>query len=71
MVIFNLFLIQIKQKNTFLTMGKKQYGITMTILPPRALLCDRTRQPLALNKDSFAAFLLPKKVRDKKNSCIS
>lgn len=51
----------------FTALGHKQYGITLTIPPARALIYDRTgTQLLALNKDSFAAFLLPKKVSDKR-----
>lgn len=69
MVLFNLFLIQIKQKSHFVNMGKKQYGVTMTIPSTRAPILDCTgTQPLALNKESFAAFLLPKKITDHKKT---
>lgn len=59
-VLVNLYVLQIKQFSFFKNLGEKQYNITMQVLPTRALLYDRNNIPVALNKDSVAAFILPK-----------
>ncbi len=59
-VLVNLYVLQIKQFSFFKNLGEKQYNITMQVLPARALLYDRNNIPVALNKDSVAAFILPK-----------
>ena len=61
-----LFSLQIKQHDFFIKMGKRQYFVTVTQSPPRAAILDRNNKPLALNKDSLAAFILPKTIKDKK-----
>lgn len=64
-IIANLYIIQVKQQSFFTNLGKKQYNITTTTLPERAQIFDRNGTPVALNKVSFAAFILPKQVLDK------
>jgi cell division protein FtsI (penicillin-binding protein 3) len=59
-----LFFIQIYNARFFSTLGQKQYDVTVTQTPPRAPIFDRNGCPLALNKDSFAAFTMPKKLED-------
>lgn len=65
-IIVSLFVIQIYRANFFSTLGKKQYDVVITQTPPRATIFDRNGVPLALNKDSFAAFTMPKKLEDEK-----
>lgn len=64
-IITNLYFMQIKQENFFKTLGEKQYNISITTLPERACIFDRNGTPVALNKDSFSAFLLPKQIVDR------
>jgi cell division protein FtsI (penicillin-binding protein 3) len=64
--IANLFRLQITNNNFFIQMAQQQYNVTITQTPPRALLYDRNHQPLALNKESLAAFITPNNLEDKK-----
>jgi cell division protein FtsI (penicillin-binding protein 3) len=61
-IIFNLYKIQITQQDFFKNLGEKQYNITTTTLPERAYIYDRNGTPIAVNKMSYAAFLLPKQI---------
>jgi len=61
-----LFMIQIMQSDFFSNLGKQQYNVTITMQPERAPIVDRTgKQFLAMNKDSFSAFILPKQIQKK------
>lgn len=64
--IANLFRLQINNNNFFVQLAQQQYNVTITQTPPRALLYDRNHQPLALNKESLAAFITPNNLEDKK-----
>lgn len=57
---FNLYLIQIQQNSFFKNLGEKQYNVTMQTFPQRAYIYDRNNNPIALNKDTLSAFILPK-----------
>lgn len=58
----NLVNVQIIKHSFFKGLAKKQYEVSLTVPQPRALIIDRKRNPLALNKDSIAAFILPKQL---------
>ncbi|TET06936.1 penicillin-binding protein 2 [Candidatus Dependentiae bacterium] len=60
-IIANLYRIQIKKHIFYANLAERQYSATVVTTPPRAPIFDRNGNYLALNKDSFAAFLLPKK----------
>ncbi len=64
-IIANLYYMQVKQEVFFKKLGEKQYSISITTLPERACIFDKNGTPIALNKDSFAAFILPKQVTDR------
>ncbi|MBV8661272.1 MAG: penicillin-binding protein 2, partial [Candidatus Dependentiae bacterium] len=64
-IIANLYVIQIKQQIFFKNLAEKQYSISVTTLPERACIFDRNGTPVALNKDSYAAFILPKQITDR------
>lgn len=64
-VIANLYVLQIKQTLFFKDLGEKQYNVTVHTLPARALIYDRFNRLVAVNKDSMAAFILPKTLKDK------
>lgn len=60
-ILFNLYLIQIKNHDFYANLGEKQYHVTITQAPPRAPIYDRTGKTcLALNKECVSAFILPK-----------
>ena len=61
----NLFFIQVVNKQVYLRMGKAQYETTCSIEQPRAPIVDRFGQFLALNKESVAAFILPRQIEDR------
>jgi len=67
-IAFNLYLIQIQQNNFFKNLGEKQYNVTMQTFPPRAYIYDRNHNPVAINKDSFAVFILPKTLINKEET---
>lgn len=64
-VLLNLYSIQIRQHMFFLELGTKQYSTTITTYPPRAPIFDRTGNHfLAMNTDSIALFIVPKKLHE-------
>ncbi len=57
----NLFVIQIMNQSFFASLGTHQYRITLTQLPPRGSIVDRTGSLfLATNRACLSAFLIPK-----------
>jgi cell division protein FtsI (penicillin-binding protein 3) len=61
----NLYIIQIRQGSFFATIGQQQWRMNIVRYPPRAWIYDRTeKQPLAMNKDSLAAFIIPSALRN-------
>lgn len=67
-IIFNLYLIQIRQHSFFHDLGQKQYHVALTTNPPRAPIYDRTgHNPLALNKHMVSAFIVPRQVHEHEN----
>ena len=64
-IIANLYVMQVKKQDFYKNLGEKQYNISITTLPERAPIFDRNGTPIAISKDSYAAFILPKQVSDK------
>lgn len=65
-VMSNLVYVQLLQHSFFTQLGQKQYHITITSLPERGLIIDRTgKNLLAINKESLAAFILPKQLENR------
>lgn len=62
-MIANLYTIQIRQQDFYANLANKQYNVTVTQRPPRALILDRNGKPLALNKDALSAFIMPKMLK--------
>ena len=59
----NLFYLQLLQHNFFTQLGEKQYHLTINSFAPRGTIIDRTgKNFLAINKDSLAAFILPRQL---------
>lgn len=48
--------------------GSQQYHVTITQHPPRACMYDRHGDPLALNTMSYAAFIVPSMLENKKET---
>ncbi len=63
-ILLNLFSLQIKQHEFYKDIATKQYLTTLVTYPPRAKILDRNGLPLALNRDSIAAFILPKTLKE-------
>jgi cell division protein FtsI (penicillin-binding protein 3) len=63
--LIHLYGLQIRQHAFFNEMGNKQYYLTLTTYPSRALIFDRNGIPIALNKDKLSAFVMPHKIKDK------
>lgn len=62
-VMSNLIYLQLLQHSFFTQLGQKQYHVTITCLPDRGIILDRTgKHFLAINKDSLAAFMLPRQL---------
>lgn len=67
LLIVNLYVLQILQSTFFKERGQKQYCMAITVTPPRAEIFDRTgRHLLALNKEAYAAFIIPNCLNQKK-----
>lgn len=62
----NLYVIQVVQTNFFKDLAERQYKVTVTQQPPRGIIYDHNGKPIALNKESIAAFILPHKIEQKK-----
>lgn len=62
-ILVNLYYIQIHNKEFYTNLGTKQYNVTLIQTPERALIYDRNNQPLTLNKQQYAAFIVPKKLQ--------
>ena len=62
--IANLFILQITKHDFFVDLATKQYNVLVTTPADRACIVDRNGNPLALNHESIAAFVLPKKLKD-------
>lgn len=63
-VLGNLVYLQLIQHTFFTQLGEKQYHVTITNYPPRGLILDRSgKNYLAINKDSLAAFMLPRQLQ--------
>lgn len=64
-IILNLYFIQVQKTNFFKNLGDKQYNISLQTFPQRAYIFDRNNNPVAINTDSVAAFILPKTIVNK------
>lgn len=62
MLIINLYSIQVSHVAFFSHLGAQQYTTTVTQAPPRAYIYDRYGKPIALNKTTKSAFMLPQKM---------
>lgn len=58
-IVCNLYILQIYQRDFYVQLGKQQYSLTLKTIPTRACIYDRNNNYLAMNKDSFAAFIIP------------
>lgn len=65
-IFLKLYHIQVHNKDFYSNLGAKQYNVTITQAPERALIYDRNKHPLALNKQHYAAFIFPKKLHNAK-----
>lgn len=63
-IIVNLYVMQVQHQDFYKRLGAKQYSINVITLPERAYIFDRNQTPVAINKDGYAAFLLPKQIVD-------
>lgn len=61
--LFNVYVLQIRQRTFFTDLGKRQYNVTVTSMPPRAHIIDRVGNPLAFNQEHLSAFILPKELK--------
>lgn len=64
-VIINLYFIQVYQADQFSSLANRQYHIELTNYPVRGQILDRDGRPVAVNKESVSAFLLPRQIQDK------
>lgn len=64
-IFINLYFIQIKHASFFQNLAEKQYHATVQSYPQRGYILDRHDNPVAINKDSFSIFILPKDLINK------
>ena len=65
-ILINLYFIQILQTDFFNALASRQYHIELTNFPTRGQILDRFGRPVAINKESISAFILPRQLQDKK-----
>ena len=64
-ILFNLFLIQVWNRQFFINLAEQQYHVSTTQLPERGTILDRTGTSyLARNRECFSAFIIPQKLKD-------
>lgn len=63
-LLVNLYFIQIKQKDFFSGLASRQYRIEVLSYPERGEILDRHGLPVAINKESVSAFVLPRQLQD-------
>lgn len=63
-IIANLYTLQIHKNSYFRAMAEQQYGSTITIKPPRALIFDRNNVPLVVNVQQTSAFITPNNLKE-------
>jgi cell division protein FtsI (penicillin-binding protein 3) len=61
----NFFGIQVLHHAFYTNLGKRQYETSITVYPPRGLICDRNGKPMTLNIESTSAFVLAKQLENK------
>ncbi len=61
----HVFFMQTVESNFFAHIAQQQYQVTITQRPPRAPIFDRNKNPLALNKEIFSAFITPNNLAEK------
>ena len=65
LIVLNLYVVQIKRADFFKNLAQRQYTMTVTTTPARAEIFDRSGiQPLAINKESLSAFIIPSKLEN-------
>ncbi len=67
LIIFTrLYILQIYGKNFFKNLANQQYLVELKTSPSRGKVYDRTgKNPLALNIQTYSAFILPKQFQEK------
>jgi len=65
-ILVNLYFIQILQTDFFNALASRQYHIELTNYPIRGQILDRHGRPVAVNKETVSAFILPRQLQDKK-----
>lgn len=68
LIIGKLAFIQLIHHDFFTSLGNRQYLITLTKTPDRALIFDRYGQPLALNHTVMSAFITPRSLTQPKET---
>ncbi len=65
-IVLNLYIIQVLHHEFYIDLKQKQCYVTVTTTPARAPIVDRTgTNYLAINKDSIAAFILPRNLENR------
>lgn len=64
LILINLYFIQIGNHHFFQNLAERQYASLATIYPPRAFIVDRNGNPLAMNQESVAAFIIPSLLKE-------
>lgn len=64
LILVNLYFIQIGNHHFFQNLAERQYASVTTSYPPRASIVDRHGNPLAMNQESVAAFIIPSLLKE-------
>lgn len=64
LIIARLVMLQVIERDFYVSLGDRQYMATITHVPPRAIIYDRHRTALALNRTYPSACIFPKTLRN-------
>jgi len=64
-ILLKLYFVQVVRYDFFQELAQKQYKISVVKKPVRGLILDRNDKPIAINKDSYSAFIMPHKLENR------
>lgn len=64
-ILLKLYFVQVVNSDFFKNLAERQYKISIVKQPSRGSILDRNGKFIAINKDSYAAFIMPHKLEQK------
>lgn len=65
LIFVRLFYLQVYKNDFYSSLAYRQYLVELKLEPPRGSIYDRSKIPLAINKDSISAFIIPASLQER------